>query len=126
MNATEIIAELESLYPGRLIKRLPENDPLEVICEFDPTDSHPDWSRAVAVIDRSAPHFHQRIVVLYHVVKGELLLHVDNDQHKLYEGQQFTITPGQIHWAEGDGTWVEIYCTPGYSPDDHFLADDTR
>ena len=50
--------------------------PKEIICEFDPRDDHPDFSFAMAVIDRSEPHLHKRTTEIYRIVKGELKLHV--------------------------------------------------
>jgi mannose-6-phosphate isomerase-like protein (cupin superfamily) len=123
MNDESIVAELGVLYPGKPIKRLPADAPTQIVCEFDPMDTHPEWSRAVAIIDRSLPHYHKKIVKIYHVVKGTLTLHVDDQEFMVYEGQEFTITPGQVHWAIGNETWVEVYCTPGYSSDDHFLVE---
>jgi quercetin dioxygenase-like cupin family protein len=122
MDAKSVVAELEQLYPGKLIKQLPEQAPAEIICEFDPGAQHPEWSLAVAVIDRSAAHYHNRMTEVYQVIKGTLTLYVDSDEFTLYEGQQFTVTPGRIHWATGDATWVEVYCTPAYTSEDHILS----
>lgn len=122
MDAKTIIKELEETYPNKLIKQLPENTPTEIVCEFDPLTEHPEYSLAIAVIDRSAPHYHKRMTEIYHVIKGELKLHVDDEEFVMYEGQQYTITPGRIHWAEGHATWVEVYCSPGYQESDHILV----
>lgn len=110
-------------YPGKPIKMLPEVNPTEIICEFDPKASHPEWSLAIAVIDRSEPHFHKRMTEIYRVVKGELVLHVGKDEFVVYEGQEWCIVPGKVHWAEGNETWVEVYCSPGYDPSDHHMAE---
>jgi mannose-6-phosphate isomerase-like protein (cupin superfamily) len=123
MNAAEIIAELKELHPGARIKQLPEENPTEIVCEFDPRDGHSEWSLAVAIIDKSAPHFHKRIVETYTVIRGELKLHVGNEEHTMYEGQSYHITPPMIHWAEGDACWVEVYCAPGYTSEDHHLVE---
>jgi mannose-6-phosphate isomerase-like protein (cupin superfamily) len=120
MNKQAIVNELASLYPGKPIKLVPENAPTEIVCEFE---HHPEWSMAVAVIDRGVPHFHRKITEVYHVIKGTLKLHVEQDVFEMYEGQQFTVVPGKIHWAEGNETWVEVYCNPAWSPDDHILAE---
>lgn len=123
MNADAIIKELRDSYPGKLIKRLPEDSPSEIICEFDPPGDHPEWSLAVAIIDRSAPHYHRKMTEIYRVLKGELKLHVGEEEYVMYEGQEYVITPNQVHWAEGDSTWIEVYCSPGYDPSDHYLSD---
>jgi mannose-6-phosphate isomerase-like protein (cupin superfamily) len=123
MNAEAIIKELQDTYPGKLIKCLPEDEPTEIICEFDPKDEHPEFSLAIAVINRSKPHFHRRTTEIYRVVKGELKLHVGEEEYTMYEGQEWTIVPGQVHWAEGNEAWVEVYCSPGYEASDHILAE---
>ncbi len=122
VNTQSVLAELEALYPGKLIKKLPPDDPKEIVCEFDPKEDHPDWSLAVAVIDQSAPHYHRQTTETYMVIRGTLTLHVGNQELTLFEGQQYTIIPEQVHWATGDETWVEVYCSPGYTSDDHILA----
>lgn len=122
MDSLAIVAELEQLYPGKLIKQLPQENPSEIVCEFDPRETHPEWSLAVNIIDRSVPHYHRLMTEIYHVVKGTLTLHVDDQEFEMYEGQEFTVTPGLVHWATGDATWVEVYCSPGYTQDDHILA----
>lgn len=123
MDAKTIVDELTQLYPGKLIKQLPPDNPSEIVCEFDPKEAHPDFSVAVAIIDRSAPHFHKFTTEIYNVVRGTLVLHVDNEEYTMYEGQEFRVTPGRVHWATGDATWVEVYCSPGYTPDDHHLVE---
>jgi mannose-6-phosphate isomerase-like protein (cupin superfamily) len=123
VDAQTVIKELQEAYPGKLIKSLPETEPTEIICEFDPKDEHPDFSFAVAVIDRSVPHHHRRTTEIYRVIKGELKLHVGHQEYVMYEGQEWTVLPGQVHWAEGSATWVEVYCSPGYDPSDHILEE---
>jgi mannose-6-phosphate isomerase-like protein (cupin superfamily) len=124
VNAESTIKQLQELYPGKPIKCLPQEQPSEIICEFDSRDDHPDFSFAMAVIDRSAPHHHRRTTEIYRVVKGELKLYVGNQEYVMYEGQEWTILPGQVHWAEGNETWVEVYCSPGYEPTDHILEEE--
>jgi mannose-6-phosphate isomerase-like protein (cupin superfamily) len=122
MDAQAIIKELEETYPGKRIKRIPEDNPSEIVCEFDPRVDHPEFSLAVAIIDKSAPHYHKKMTEIYRVIRGELKLYVDDEEFVMYEGQQYMITPGRVHWAEGDAAWVEVYCNPGYDPEDHILA----
>lgn len=123
MDAQQVIKELQQQFPGKNIVRLPESDPKEIICEFDPPDEHPEWSRALAVIDKSQPHYHRKMTETYMVVRGELKLFVNNEQYVMYEGQSWTILPGQVHWAEGDATWVEVYASPAWCAEDHVLAE---
>jgi mannose-6-phosphate isomerase-like protein (cupin superfamily) len=122
MDAQKVLAELQQQYPGAHIKQLPADAPKEIVCEFDPSANHPEWSLAMAVIDRSEPHYHNRIVEIYRIVRGQLKLHVNHEEHIMYEGQEYTVTPGVVHWAEGDETWVEVYCSPAYTQEDHHLC----
>jgi len=124
MDAQKVIAELEREYPGSNVKQLPEDCPKEIVCEFDPGTEHPDWSLAIAVIDKSEPHFHNRTTEIYRIIKGELKLHVNGEEHVMYEGQEYTVIPGKTHWAEGNETWVEVYCSPAYTHLDHHLVNE--
>lgn len=123
MDAELVIKELQEKYPGKRIVCLPESNPSEIICEFDPADEHPEWSMALAVIDKSEPHFHRKMTEVYNVVRGELKLYVGHDEYVMYEGQSWQILPGQVHWAEGNGTWVEVYASPAWCQEDHILAE---
>ncbi len=122
MDVQTIIKELEQTYPAKLIKQLPEDIPTQIVCEFDPPAEHPEYSLAVAIIDRSEAHYHKRSTVIYRVLKGELKLHVGDEEFDMYEGQEYTITPGQVHWAEGNSTWIEVYSSPGSEQSDHILV----
>ena len=123
MDAQSIVAELGAALSRQANQtNCPEQSPAEIVCEFDPGEQHPEWSLALAVIDRSAAHYHNRMTEVYQVIKGILTLYVDSEEFTLYEGQQFTVTPGRIHWATGDATWVEVYCTPSYTSEDHILS----
>ena len=122
MDAAKIIARMKDEYPGANIVVLPQENPTEIICEFDPGKEHPEYSLAIAVIDRSEPHYHDQTVEIYRIVEGVLKLHVGEEEYVMYEGQEFTIIPGKVHWAEGDQTWVEVYSTPAYTKSDHHLC----
>lgn len=123
MNKQAVIGELSAMYPGKPIKELPGDDCAAIVCEFDPAESHPEWSLAVVVIDRLAPHYHRNTTEVYHVIRGALKLRVDDDELDVFEGQQFTIIPGKVHSATGDETWVEVYCTPGHLPEDYIMIE---
>ncbi len=123
MDAAKVVAELTAEHPGSQIKQLPADNPTEIVCEFDPGQKHPDWSLAVAVIDNSAPHYHRVITEVYRILRGELTLYVGHEQFTMYEGQQYSILPGNVHWAEGNETWVEVYCSPAYTAEDHHLCE---
>jgi len=122
MNTKKIIKELSQKYPGKRIIKLPEDNPTEIICEIDPATNHPDKGVAVAVIDKSEPHYHKAATEIYKIIKGELTVSVNNQEYKLKEGNTLTVKPGEIHHAVGNETWVEVYSEPGWTQEDHILT----
>jgi len=123
MNHKNVITELEKKYPGKLIIKLPENEPTEILCEIESTVDHPEYSMAIAVIDRSVPHYHKEVTELYEVLKGKLSVYVDGVEHKLEEGDKLEIKPGSHHYAVGDETRVRCTARPGWTISDHILSD---
>ncbi len=121
MNFQLIVENLKKRYPGKNIIKNDESNPTEILCEIDPANEHPEYSNAVAIIDKSKPHQHNKTTETYKVLKGKLTLHIGNEIKQLNEGDAFVIKPGNIHWAEGRETWVECYSEPGWSIDDHIL-----
>ncbi len=122
MNAGRIKHDLEKLYPGKKIIFLPQDNPTEILCEVDPPSKHPKYSNATAVIDKSAVHYHKISTETYRVIKGELTLFPNGKKKVLKKSEEYTIRPYTIHWAEGNGTWVETYSTPGWTASDHILV----
>lgn len=122
MDTTAVIAQLREEFPGKTIVCLPEDNPTEIIVELD-RNGVEDCSVAVAVIDRSAPHYHRMLTETYEVQEGVLYLQVEGMLHVLNPGDTFTIHPGQVHWAEGKATRIIVTCTPPWRPDDHILAE---
>lgn len=121
MNAKKIINQFQKLYPE---KRIFPNDlkiPTEIICEVEPSSSHPDFSIAVAVIDNSFPHFHKKSKELYEVIKGELKINKDGQDYFLKEGESLEIVPGEIHFAQGNSVWIKVTSHPGWTVEDHLL-----
>jgi hypothetical protein len=76
-------------YPRAIIKLA--DDCAEVVAEIEP-------GRAVAVIDRSLPHFHQTMTEVYRVLRGTL--------RELCPGESVTIKPSEIHFARCAGRGV--------------------
>jgi quercetin dioxygenase-like cupin family protein len=123
LNTKKIIATFTNMYPGRVIVKNPERNPTEILCEVEPTSKHPDYSVAIAVINKSQPHSHKIVPEIYTVIRGKLTLHVNEESIELNRGESHTVEPGSVHWAEGDETWIECLARPGWTPDDHFIVD---
>lgn len=121
MDTKKVIEELKKKYPGKKIIKNDEDIPTEILCEVDPSTGHPEYSLAVAIIDKSTPHTHKKSKETYKVTNGKLVLYVDGKKHELSEGEELIIEPGQTHWAEGNETWVECYSEPGWTFEDHIL-----
>ena len=122
MNAKRITHELETQYPGKKIILLPPDDPKEIICEIDPASGHPQYNTAIAIIDSSAPHFHKVSSETYKVIRGELNLFLNGKKKVLKNGEEYTIQPYIIHWAQGNETWAQAYSAPGWTAEDHILV----
>jgi mannose-6-phosphate isomerase-like protein (cupin superfamily) len=123
MNQVTIIKELMEKYPGKTVIKNDIEDPTEILCEVKPTADHPTFSLAIAVIDKSTPHFHKKCSEEYSVMRGKLLLHVDGKTIPLKAGQTFSVRPRQIHWAEGNETWVACFSQPGWTKEDHVVSE---
>jgi len=124
MNVKKVISELRKKYPGKKIIKNDENNPTEILCEVDPSRDHPKYSLAVAVVDKSLPHSHKNSEEIYKIIKGKLTLFIGSEKHELKEGEKLIIKPGQIHWAEGNETWIECYSEPGWTFEDHILNEE--
>jgi mannose-6-phosphate isomerase-like protein (cupin superfamily) len=101
-------------YPGSQIKVAP--DQREMVAEIT-------GGRAIAIIERSQPHFHREITETYRVLRGTLLVARAGEGFVLQVGDSITITPSQIHHAKaiGDPAWIEVLCDPAWRADDHFV-----
>ena len=119
MVVNKVIGELESKYPGKSV--FPTET--EIICEITPSSLHLGHSLAISVLDSNLPHYHRVTIETYKVIKGKLTLYLGDETIILNEGESQVITPGVVHWAEGNETWVECYSTPGWTPDDHILVE---
>ncbi len=121
MNTVGVIKELEEKYPGKKIVKNNKDNPSEIICEVEPSSEHPEYSKAIAVIDKSITHFYKQTTEVYKVIQGELVLFLNGKKTILHKGEECSIKPWTIHWAEGNATWVEVSSTPGWIPNDHIL-----
>jgi mannose-6-phosphate isomerase-like protein (cupin superfamily) len=123
MNKQLIISELQKDYPRKTVICIPEENPKELLCEIDPTTDHSEYSRAIAVIDRSTEHIHTRTTETYEILKGELLLIINGKEIKLKKGESYTIHPNIKHSARGNSTWVKVLSHPGWTKEDHIFVD---
>jgi mannose-6-phosphate isomerase-like protein (cupin superfamily) len=110
----EIRAKLSKSYPGSHVKVA--EDKCEIIAEI--SDGF-----AVAVIEKSIPHFHQKMQEVYRVLSGILYVACEARGHVLNKGDTITIEPGQIHFARaaGEPVWIEVESVPPWRPDDHLI-----
>lgn len=124
MISPEAIRELEQMYPGKTVLKLPLINPTEVICEVEPSTDHPDRSLAVALIEKSQPHFHAKSTETYVLKQGSLRLYVEGEKkpRELIIGQPSIVLPWQVHYAEGEGALVEVGSKPGWTQADHFIT----
>lgn len=108
-------AELARDYPGAQIKVA--DDLGEMVAEFD-------GYRAIAVIDRSQPHFHSKTREVYKVLRGTLHVACCGRGYVLRPGESITIEPGNIHFARAvqAPALIEVLCDPAWTIEDHLLV----
>jgi len=114
MDTESTRKELMQAYPGCHVKIA--DDSCEIVAEV--SDGF-----AIAVIDRSQPHFHLRMRETYRVLRGTLYVAYAGRGHVLNEGEIITIEPGGIHYARAAAApaWIEVTSVPPWSQDDHFV-----
>jgi len=118
MDVQNIVKELERKYPA---KKILINSG-EIVCETEPAKNPGESGAAVAVIDKSVAHYHKKTVETYKVIRGNLTVFKNGTAHELREGDKLTIDPGEIHYAIGNETWVEVVAAPGWTIEDHFFT----
>ena len=94
MNIEEIGEELVKTYPGCRVKVAEHRREMvaEVSDEF-----------AMAVTERSLPHFHCKTREVYRVLRGTLAVACAGLGQVLEAGETIAIEPGQIHSATAVG-----------------------
>lgn len=114
MDVDKTRAELLKAYPGSRVKVA--DDQREMVAEIRP-------EFAVAVIERSLPHFHLKTREVYQVLRGALCVACAGKGYVLQMGQTIAIEPGQIHSASavGEPVWIEVESEPPWTADDHFV-----
>ena len=121
MNVVKVVKLLRKKYPGKQIikNKNIHGKVVEIICEIEPTEDHPQFSLAVVVIDSSVLHVHKKLTETYTVIKGKLIVFMADDNVSLKKGESFTMNPGEIHANLGDETWIEVFSKPGWTLNDH-------
>lgn len=114
MDVDKTRAELMKAYPGCRVKVAPDQQ--EMVAEI--SDCF-----AVAVIERSLPHFHRQTREVYRVLRGTLCVACGGQGHVLQQGETIAIEPGQVHSARaaGEPVWIEVESVPPWSAGDHFI-----
>jgi mannose-6-phosphate isomerase-like protein (cupin superfamily) len=120
MNVEAVVEELKKIYPGKKIieNKNREGKITEIICEIEPGK---DKSIAIAVVDKSVPHYHKTITEKYEIIRGQLIVNKAGKDYFLQNGDEMTIHPGEVHSAQGQGAWVRVTSTPGWSILDHII-----
>ena len=123
MREDGIVAELAQEHPGANVVRLPPGAPTEIVCELHTAAESPEYGRAIAVIEKSAAHFHRRTHETYRVLKGSGILHLDETKLPLSPGDVADIEPGRVHWVEGEEVWLVVESRPAWTPEDHIIVE---
>lgn len=123
MNKQKVVNELREKYPEANIILNDQRNPTEIICEIESTSKHSDYSIAIAVIDKSISPYHKKTTEEYEVIKGKLLLKVDDKKIILKKGDKFVIKTNIVHYGEGQETWVKTTSKPGWTQKNHLLVE---
>ncbi|MBI3366751.1 cupin domain-containing protein [Candidatus Roizmanbacteria bacterium] len=121
MNVQKVIKELQKKYPGKKIIKNTEENTIEIICEIEPTKDHLNYSVAIAIIDSTISHYHQKTTEEYRVTKGILTVYKGNKSFVMHEGESIVIEPNIVHYAEGHETWIIITSRPGWTKEDYIF-----
>lgn len=124
MNINTVISQMKQTYPGKKIIITDPANPGEIICETEPTETHPDWSEAIAVIDYTRLHYHRLLTETYEVLHGKLDIVIQEKTQHMNTGESITIHPNTRHKVFGKETWIRVSSKPGWIPEDHILVMD--
>lgn len=110
-------AEIHRRYPNKVTRFVDLEH--EIVAEIS-------LGVAVAVIEKSAPHFHLNAREIYTVLQGRLAVIVEGHVTVLKANLNtaFQISKRTVHQAMGLGepALVEVFSSPPWSSDDHFLV----
>lgn len=109
-----IRAELLNEYPGCNV--VLSADKCEMVAEISD-------GLAVAVVERSVPHFHQETKEVYRVLRGILYVACAGRGRVLRQGDSMVIEPGESHFSQctREPAWIEVQSEPPWSSRDHFI-----
>jgi|SRR5579884_2122840 len=122
MNIQRVIKELKQKYPDKAIIKNPEDNPTEILCEIEPTADHSEYSVAIAVADKSTPHYHKHSIETYEVLRGKLYVFKNGQQFIVQKGDKIIIEPDIVHYVQAHETWFTVYSKPGWTLADHILV----
>ena len=90
MNVKRVLEELKRKYSNKkIIQNKDESGGItEIICEIEPTTEHPEYSVAIAVIDKIQPHYHEETTEVYEIIKGKLRVFKDGNEFILEAGRE--------------------------------------
>ncbi len=123
MDVQAQIARLRREFRRCSIISLPADNPTEIICELRRYSPNFDQSEAIAVIEESQPHVHNKTTETYRVEEGTLDLQLGTERLILMPKSMVIILPGVMHWARGVGgpVRVRVVTAPAWTPEDHIL-----
>lgn len=128
MDKGKIVASLRETYGvERAIICLPEENPTEIICELIKNTLR-DHSSAIAVVQRSAPHYHRVLTEIYEIEEGAIHLHLDDRMFWVGKGETFIIPPLRVHWVESvaASATIHVVTSPIWTPEDHILVPESE
>ncbi len=114
----ETVEALRAEFPGKAVF----DSGGEVLVELDKDATR---SVSVAIIDCGQRHWHETLTEVYAVESGTLELIVDGVTKWLGPGQSYAVQPQCVHLARGNGVRVRLICTPPWTPDDHYVIDES-
>ena len=105
----------------------PVTVPGERIFEFVTAADDQSYGLAVAEIQESQPHWHDRTRECYTLLRGRVEVFVDGKPTTLERfGDRIVIPPGVPHWAKSCGVepaTIAVLSEPAWNPADHHLVE---
>jgi GrpB-like predicted nucleotidyltransferase (UPF0157 family) len=118
MDVERIARQLRDAFPHGTLLRPTDANANELIYELEPGAEHPEYSKAVAVIERIPGHFSRRSTLRFTVLRGTLKLFPHGELRVLNVGDTCEIEPYVFFWAEADEACVEVFGTPAWTVQD--------